>query len=265
MTAAVNGVGPEVTPVRDNNMAAAVFFIVFVVLGKLFLINLFTGVIIDTCAAPSLPSFVPSCALSCVCGVNGAAGYLWVVFVFLTTCRFAQKSRELRGSALLTYDQQEWVNTQTKLRAALRTMQQARSEGHAVRRGLLRITKHRYFERASLLSILLNVAVMVQFRANMPRAQEVVLDQLNFAFAVLFCGEMLLKILAAPSSFFRKGSNIFDLAIVVISITLDALQQQVGSTALRSLRILVLSRLFYGASPWCFMGDARSATEPPHA
>lgn len=49
MFTAVDGVGPDRGPVRDYSMANCVYFISFVMLGKLFLINLFTGVIIDTC------------------------------------------------------------------------------------------------------------------------------------------------------------------------------------------------------------------------
>lgn len=104
----VDGVGPTQGPVRDYNPAASCYIIFFVFFSSLFLINLFTSVILD--------------------GV-------------------ARKSRELRGAALLTMEQREWLATQAKLRSALRLVANAQGAAGGFLR-LRHLTKHR---RARLL------------------------------------------------------------------------------------------------------------------
>lgn len=139
------------------------------------------------------------------------------------------------------------MNQQTRLRAALRLLSEAR-DSSVLRRGLYRLTKHRYFERFTVLVIILNVLVMVQFRSNIPADQDAALDNLNFAFSIVFCVEMLLKFLARPASFFREGTNTFDFCVVAISIALDAVNVNSGGTAFRALRVIVLTRLFHATA-----------------
>lgn len=96
---------------------------------------------------------------------------------------------------------------------------------------------------------------MVQFRSEIPIEQKVVLDNINFAFSLLFGMEIVLKILAQPRDFFRSKQNVFDLVVVSLSIAFDVLNAQTGGTALRALRVVILTRLFYATASFHMLFD----------
>lgn len=48
MWRAVDSTSINMMPIRDNDEAATLFFVCFVIIGSLFILNLFVGVVINT-------------------------------------------------------------------------------------------------------------------------------------------------------------------------------------------------------------------------
>ena len=127
---------------------------------------------------------------------------------------------------------------------------------------LARIVQHKAFDRGVILLITLNSATLSLDRTMQPDFECIVLEKMNFVFAVLFTCEMVLKILGCSLRVYvQEGFNIFDALIVCSSILELALSPppfftgatvapgtacQGGSgaiSALRTFRLLRVMRL----------------------
>lgn len=60
--------------------------------------------------------------------------------------------------------------------------------------------------------------MVVMMAENNQQAVKDVLNKINYFFVALFTGECVMKILALRHYFFTSGWNIFDLAVVVVSL-----------------------------------------------
>jgi voltage-gated sodium channel len=96
------------------------------------------------------------------------------------------------------------------------------------------------FQRIIIGAIILNaIALGLETVPSVATAYGPVLRLVDLGFIALFCGEILLKLVAYRIGFFRSGWNVFDLTIVAISV-LPFLQ---GISVLRALRVLRVLRL----------------------
>lgn len=102
------------------------------------------------------------------------------------------------------------------------------------------IVESKSFERCIIVAILLNAAVLgLETAPTLVGGFMPYLILIDMAFVALFTIEITMKLIAYRLSFFRNGWNVFDFAIVAISL-LPFLQ---GFSVLRALRILRVLRL----------------------
>ncbi|OPJ85261.1 hypothetical protein AV530_011713 [Patagioenas fasciata monilis] len=110
---------------------------------------------------------------------------------------------------------------------------------------LFDIVSHKAFDVTVVTLICLNMVVMMA-ESNQNGTKDV-LNKINFFFVVVFTGECVIKILALRHYFFTSGWNLFDLAVVVLSLVSiglsEAFQTSFSPTILRIFRLARIGRI----------------------
>ena len=177
MLAAVDQRGIDNQPVRDSNWQWAVFFILFLVIGAFFVLELFVGVIIEQ-------------------------------FKIL-------KARN--GSALMTKAQQEWASTQAFIMKMKPEKRIRRPETYlrGICYDFIMPGTNPKFERFIMACIALNTLSMTSVSFGDSHQKTDVLEVINIAFSLIFVVEALLKIFTLRASYFDDNWNRFDFIIIV--------------------------------------------------
>jgi hypothetical protein len=199
----------DVGPVRDANRSAVVFSIMWILVGTLFMLNLFVGVVID---------------------------------------EFNRVKTVEHGSALLTPQQREWVemnNMMTTLRVPELTLKPTQG----VRLLLFTLVESMAFKGTIIAMILLNALAIAITHLGQPAAMTEALYFANYIFSAVFIAEAALKLAAyGPPVYFRDGWNVFDFGLVLVAFVDIALDQAgvnggFNPTVLRIFRLARLLRL----------------------
>jgi len=200
-------------PVRDASPYLALFFVVFIIVGSFFVMNLFVGVTIDK--------------------FN----------------EMKEKQEGFKGSILLTESQKKWVAIQ-KLLVACKPDRVPRRPSHSKgRASVYDFVVSDKFEVIVMVSIMLNIVVMALAHDGMNDTWVSTLFYINCAFAVMFLLEATAKIYAYnPKEYFSDNWNRFDFFVVVISIggvviTLFAGQDAAYVSMIRIFRVARIFRL----------------------
>ncbi len=127
----------------------------------------------------------------------------------------------------------------------------ARRRVRRVRRRVLIVVEHSWFEFAISGFILLNTMTMCARRADMPPELEQMIDSLNLGFAMVFTLECAVRLLAFGRLYFDDAWNKFDFTVVLGTNTFLLLEAVSGggaaigalAPAVRSFRIARLLRL----------------------
>ncbi|NXI52317.1 SCN5A protein, partial [Chloroceryle aenea] len=203
MYAAVDSRDVYEQPQFEAFLAMYMYFVVFIIFGSFFMLNLFIGVVISN---------------------------------------FNQQRKKISGKDLfLTEEQKKYYNALKKLGS--KKPQKPIPRPKNVFQGLLfDIVSHKAFDITIVTFICLNMVIMMA--ENSQKDIKDVLKKINFFFVAVFTMECVIKILALRHYFFTSGWNIFDLAVVILSLVSLGLSQV--SEALISptlLRIFRLSRI----------------------
>ena len=175
MYAAIDQRGVDMQPVRDFNRLWAIYFVVFLVFGAFFILELFVGVIIENFS----------------------------------------RLREIKGHGLLMTDaQRRWAQTQNfimKIRPEV-LLRRPDAKLGAMCYDIIMPGTNPWFDRFIAATIVANSIsiAMVSFGDS-----SVILGLLNSVFAGIFVVEAILKLLALGKRYFRSKWNIFDFAIMV--------------------------------------------------
>eukprot|EP00045_Choanoeca_perplexa_P001967 m.22459 g.22459 ORF g.22459 m.22459 type:complete len:1360 (+) comp11254_c0_seq3:204-4283(+) len=211
MESAVDSVGIDQQPQREYRFEAYIFFVIFILIGAFFTLNLFIGVIIDN--------------------FN----------------RLKTKLEDEGKGLFLTASQRQYMKT---VRTLLRGKPQPEIIKPAGKFAswCYKISRSRYFEPSILGAILLNTFVLcfehyrqsthwIQFQLAM-----------NILFNIIFLAEAVIKLVAWKRAYFKDSWNIFDFCIVIVGILgllVDLLASSVGinTTVLRVLRLFRIVRI----------------------
>ena len=176
MLAAVDQRGIHNQPVRDNNLLWIPFFILFLIVGAFFVLELFVGVIIEQ----------------------------------------FNNIRNKNGRVLMTKAQQEWAATQAFImrmkpgKRVKRPSNKLRSWCY----DFIMPSKNPKFEQIILVMILINTICMGITRFGEPQFVTNTLELCNDIVSVVFITEALLKIIALEKRYFDDRWNLFDFVIV---------------------------------------------------
>ncbi|KAG1692321.1 hypothetical protein DVH05_025491 [Phytophthora capsici] len=179
MVACIDATDVDMQPIRDNNMWWAAFFVVFMMFGSFFVVNLFVGVIIDN---------------------------------------FNKMTDTLGGTFMLTSEQKKWMKAQ-KAAAHVGPQRILIPFKHPVRRKIFFFVRHPRFEWFIMICIITNTLLMASQYYGQSTIQSKAVSICNDIFAAIFTLEAALKIVAFGSAYLEDNWNRFDLFVVLGTLT----------------------------------------------
>eukprot|EP01060_Flectonema_neradi_P029554 TRINITY_DN4105_c1_g2_i1.p1 TRINITY_DN4105_c1_g2~~TRINITY_DN4105_c1_g2_i1.p1 ORF type:complete len:1864 (+),score=261.13 TRINITY_DN4105_c1_g2_i1:89-5680(+) len=165
---------------RNHNPVMALYFVVFIVVGAFFLVNLFTGVLVDQYDRQ-------------------------------------QRILEESSSTPLTLDQAEWKGILDAVTKNIKPFHRQADLG-PFRLALYRAILHRRVDEFIMVCIVLNTAAMALEHDGQSEAWDDALYVVNVFFISLFGVEVVLKIIAmSPRGYFQDPWDKFDFSVFVIA------------------------------------------------
>ncbi|XP_072298967.1 sodium channel protein type 4 subunit alpha B [Eucyclogobius newberryi] len=209
MYAAVDSREVESQPQYEASVYMYLYFVIFIIFGSFFTLNLFIGVIIDN---------------------------------------FNQQKAKIRGTDLfMTEEQKKYYNAMKKLGSKKPQKPVPRPENRF--QGLVfDLVTQQVFDVTIMVLICLNMVTMMVETDEQSAEKEEILYWVNLVFIVLFTGECSLKIIALRHHYFSVGWNIFDFVVVILSVVglllADIIEKYfVSPTLFRVIRLARIGRI----------------------
>ncbi|XP_043189125.1 sodium channel protein 60E-like isoform X2 [Amphibalanus amphitrite] len=213
MADAVDARGEGMQPEREANLYAYIYFVVFIVCGSFFTLNLFIGVIIDN---------------------------------------FNMLKKKYEGGVLemfLTDSQKNYYTALKKLgrKKPQKVIRRPLNHYHAL---FYDIAVSRRFEIAIFVMIFLNMVIMGIEHYGQPSSVASVLELFNILFTTIFSLEALVKIIGLRLHYFTVPWNLFDFILVGLSIFSLVIEAEhfntefpIPPTLLRVVRVFRIGRI----------------------
>jgi len=205
----------DYSPRKNQNPAAAYFFILFILVGSFFFLNLFIGVVFEQ---------------------------------FNRT-----KMEESSIAVFLAKEQRRWLEMQSLIPNSVPQLVISKEPKNKVRLLLYKVSNSNYFEVFILLCIIANMIQMALAYDGAPDSYINTLETINVAFTYVFIVEALIKIIGlGPYSYFHNGWNRFDFFVVVLSIldlvltyspTSNLVILRKGPQLLKIIKVIRVSRI----------------------
>ncbi|XP_051565573.1 sodium channel protein type 2 subunit alpha-like [Myxocyprinus asiaticus] len=209
MYAAVDSRNINDQPIYEVNKYMYIFFIVFIILGAFFTLNLFIGVIIDN---------------------------------------FNQQKKKFGGQDIfMTEEQKKYYNAMKKL-GSKKPQKPIPRPTNKIQGFIFDVVTNQAFDIFIMVLIWLNMVAMMVETDYQTKEMEVVLYWINLMFIVIFTSECLLKMFALRHYFFTNGWNVFDFVVVIMSIVGMSLSKVIGKyfvspTLFRVIRLVRIGRI----------------------
>ncbi|XP_056390863.1 sodium channel protein type 2 subunit alpha-like isoform X2 [Hyla sarda] len=179
MYAAVDARAKDEQPRYEENYYMYLYFVVFIIFGSFFTLNLFIGVIIDN---------------------------------------FNQQKKKIRGQDIfMTEEQKKYYNAMKKL-GSKKPQKPIPRPKNVFQGFVFDIVTNQIFDITVMCLIFLNMVTMMIETDDQSKETEEHLYWINMVFIVLFTAEFLLKLFSLRHYYFTNGWNIFDLVVVILSI-----------------------------------------------
>lgn len=213
MYAAVDANGIDMQPLLNVNQGYVYFFVLFIIAGNFFALNLFVGVMIDN---------------------------------------FEKTKSAMQGElAFMTSEQQEWIKASSTV-MAIRPHLHAQAPKGAFSNWCFRVCESHEFEVGVVVCIFINTMVLASSFFGISDLWRVIFERMNEAFAYLFTVEMIIKLVGLRKVYFQSVWNKFDFAVTVgsdIGIMYFLITGERGAMAVmivRIFRVLRVVRLMEG-------------------
>ncbi|XP_036420007.1 sodium channel protein type 4 subunit alpha B isoform X3 [Colossoma macropomum] len=209
MYAAVDSRDVEDQPSYEANLYMYLYFVIFIIFGSFFTLNLFIGVIIDN---------------------------------------FNQQKAKLGGQDLfMTEEQKKYYNAMKKL-GSKKPQKPIPRPQNCFQGFIFDIVTKQFFDILIMALICLNMITMMVETDEQSEEMENILFYINFVFIVIFTGECVLKVIALRQYYFSVGWNIFDFIVVILSILgimlADLIEKYfVSPTLFRVIRLARIGRV----------------------
>ncbi|XP_068581767.1 sodium channel protein type 4 subunit alpha B isoform X2 [Cebidichthys violaceus] len=209
MYAAVDSRDVEFQPLYEANLYMYLYFVIFIIFGSFFTLNLFIGVIIDN---------------------------------------FNQQKSKLGGTDLfMTEEQKKYYNAMKKLGSKKPQKPVPRPE-NKFQALVFDLVTTQLFDIFIMVLICLNMVTMMVETDEQSEDKEMILYWVNLVFIVVFTTECSLKMIALRQHYFAVGWNIFDFVVVILSIVglllADIIEKYfVSPTLFRVIRLARIGRV----------------------
>ncbi|XP_077873652.1 sodium channel protein type 9 subunit alpha isoform X3 [Ictidomys tridecemlineatus] len=179
MYAAVDSVDVNKQPKYEYNLYMYMYFVIFIIFGSFFTLNLFIGVIIDN---------------------------------------FNQQKKKLGGQDIfMTEEQKKYYNAMKKL-GSKKPQKPIPRPGNKFQGCIFDLVTNQVFDITIMVLICLNMVTMMVEKEGQSDYMTYVLYWINVVFIILFTGECVLKLISLRHYYFTVGWNIFDFVVVILSI-----------------------------------------------
>ncbi|KAK1795716.1 hypothetical protein P4O66_001204 [Electrophorus voltai] len=208
MYAAVDSRRVEDQPVYEDNIYMYIYFVIFIIFGSFFTLNLFIGVIIDN---------------------------------------FNQQKKKISQDIFMTEEQKKYYNAMKKLGSKKPQKPIPRPQNN-IQGVVFDFVMQQAFDISIMMLICLNMVTMMVETDDQSDETENILYWVNFVFIVVFTGEFVLKLFALRHYYFTNGWNIFDCVVVILSIVgmflADLIEKYfVSPTLFRVIRLARIGRI----------------------
>uniref|UniRef100_A0A665WCK5 Sodium channel protein n=1 Tax=Echeneis naucrates TaxID=173247 RepID=A0A665WCK5_ECHNA len=208
MYAAVDSREVEEQPSYEINLYMYMYFVIFIIFGSFFTLNLFIGVIIDN---------------------------------------FNQQKKKINKDIFMTEEQKKYYDAMKKL-GSKKPQKPIPRPTNRIQGMVFDFISQQFFDIFIMVLICLNMVTMMVETDNQSAEKEDFLFKLNVAFIVVFTGECMLKLFALRHYFFTNGWNIFDFVVVILSIAgtmlSDLIEKYfVSPTLFRVIRLARIGRI----------------------
>ncbi|XP_048872082.1 sodium channel protein type 4 subunit alpha-like [Brienomyrus brachyistius] len=209
MFAAVDSRAVEEQPVYEINLYMYLYFVIFIIFGSFFTLNLFIGVIIDN---------------------------------------FNQQKKKFGGQDIfMTEEQKKYYNAMKKL-GSKKPQKPIPRPTNKLQGFVFDFVSKQAFDIIIMMLINLNMLTMMVEIDEQPDGMTDTLYKINLAFIVIFTAECFMKIFALRHYYFTVGWNIFDFVVVILSVVgivlADIIEKYfVSPTLFRVIRLARIGRV----------------------
>ncbi|XP_049919333.1 sodium channel, voltage-gated, type I like, alpha b [Epinephelus moara] len=209
MYAAVDSRNVEDQPEYEVNLYMYLYFVIFIIFGSFFTLNLFIGVIIDN---------------------------------------FNQQKKKFGGQDIfMTEEQKKYYNAMKKL-GSKKPQKPIPRPTNAFQGCVFDCITKQAFDIVIMILICLNMVTMMVETDDQTPDMDKILYWINLVFIVLFTGECVLKMISLRHYYFTIGWNIFDFVVVILSIVGMFLSEViekyfVSPTLFRVIRLARIGRI----------------------
>uniref|UniRef100_A0A803VA06 Sodium voltage-gated channel alpha subunit 3 n=1 Tax=Ficedula albicollis TaxID=59894 RepID=A0A803VA06_FICAL len=178
MYAAVDSRDVKDQPKYEDNLYMYLYFVIFIIFGSFFTLNLFIGVIIDN---------------------------------------FNQQKKKISQDIFMTEEQKKYYNAMKKL-GSKKPQKPIPRPVNKFQGMIFDFVTKQVFDISIMILICLNMVTMMVETDDQSKEMETILSRINLVFIVLFTGEFVLKLISLRHYYFTVGWNIFDFVVVILSI-----------------------------------------------
>ncbi|XP_010134126.1 PREDICTED: sodium channel protein type 2 subunit alpha isoform X4 [Buceros rhinoceros silvestris] len=209
MYAAVDSRDVEDQPKYEDNLYMYLYFVIFIIFGSFFTLNLFIGVIIDN---------------------------------------FNQQKKKFGGQDIfMTEEQKKYYNAMKKL-GSKKPQKPIPRPMNKFQGMVFDFVTKQVFDISIMILICLNMVTMMVETDDQSKEMEIILSRINLVFIILFTGEFVLKLISLRHYYFTIGWNIFDFVVVILSIVGMFLAEMiekyfVSPTLFRVIRLARIGRI----------------------
>ncbi|KAH1177717.1 hypothetical protein KIL84_011419 [Mauremys mutica] len=211
MYAAVDSRGVDKQPKKEHCLYMYLYFVVFIIFGSFFTLNLFVGVIIDN---------------------------------------FNQQKKKISGQDIfMTEEQRKYYNAMKKL-GSKKPQKPIPRPLNKYQGFFFDIVTSEAFEIIIMILICLNMITMMVETDDQSIRKTDILNKINMFFVAIFTVECIVKLLALRHYYFTNGWNIFDLSVVIMSIVgtlvshiVNAFENYFSPTLFRVIRLAQIGRI----------------------
>ncbi|XP_037319648.2 sodium channel protein type 4 subunit alpha A isoform X2 [Pungitius pungitius] len=209
MYAAVDSREVEEQPSYEINLYMYIYFVIFIIFGSFFTLNLFIGVIIDN---------------------------------------FNQQKKKFGDKDIFLTDEQKKYYEAMKKLGSKKPQKPISRPTNLIQGLVFDFISQQVFDIFIMVLICLNMVTMMVETDNQSAEKEDFLFKVNVAFIVVFTGECTLKLFALRHYFFTNGWNVFDFVVVILSIAgtmlSDIIEKYfVSPTLFRVIRLARIGRI----------------------
>uniref|UniRef100_A0A3B4CPK8 Sodium channel protein n=1 Tax=Pygocentrus nattereri TaxID=42514 RepID=A0A3B4CPK8_PYGNA len=208
MYAAVDSRNVEEQPDYEVNLYMYLYFVIFIIFGSFFTLNLFIGVIIDN---------------------------------------FNQQKKKMSQDIFMTEEQKKYYNAMKKL-GSKKPQKPIPRPTNKFQGLIFDLITKQAFDIIIMILICLNMVTMMVETDDQTKDMDNILYWINLVFIVLFTGECVLKMVSLRHYFFTVGWNVFDFVVVILSIVgmflSDVIEKYfVSPTLFRVIRLARIGRI----------------------